>query len=378
MAMGGTVTVARDDLDRTLALLIDVVEQRNTIPILANACIEAMPGKLTFSATDLDNEVTCQLPAEGDAKWSTTVSAHVFRDIIAAISAGAVIDLGGDDEDGDLVLRAGDVGYRLRTLPAGDYPELKRPDYAVTFAMAAPDLAMMIDRTQFAISTEEARYYLNGIYIHLAGEGKDRLRAVATNGHQLSLTEILRPEGLSDAMPAVIIPRVAVKHVARLIKGQESVTVSIGDRGVRFESGGSVLTSKTIDGTYPDYPRVIPSKDITRTIIIDRTSLAEALDLVRPITSDRNPAVLFDVAESGRVTISASQPDVGVAKGVVQAESWIGDPLKIAFNRRYLAQGVMRFGEGPLRLRFTEAGGPFVMDREGADGDLYVQAAMRV
>lgn len=376
MAKNGTA-IARDGLDKALALLIDVVERRNTIPILSNVRVEAVPGKVVLSATDLDNKMTCEVPAEGDAKWSTTVAAHVFRDIVASVAAGTAI-AAEVDEDRDLVLRTGDAVYRLRTLPASDYYELKLPDYAVTFTMPAPDLAMMIDRTQFAISTEETRYYLNGIYMHLAGEGNVRLRAVAANGHQLSLTEIPRPEGLSGGMPAVIVPLVAVKHLARLIKGQESVTVSIGDRGVRFESGGSVLTSKTIDGTYPDYPRVIPSKDITRTVVVDRAVLAETLARVRPMASERSPAVLIEIAAAGKITFSASHPDIGEAKEVVQAQSWHGDPLKIAFNHHYLAAGVRRFGDGPLRLRFTETMGPFVMDREGADGDLYIQMAMRV
>src|SRR5438445_6195407 len=253
------VTVERAELLKSLGHVHRVVERRNTIPILANVLIKADRSKVSFKATDLDLEVTEAIAAEVSPGGSTTVPAHMFYEIVRKLPEGSQVVLEASGDRAVLAIRAGRSRFTLQTLPESDFPDLAAGEMTHRFKLAAADLKRLIDKTQFAISTEETRYYLNGIYLHAAGTNKAlTLRAVATDGHRLAQCELPLPAGASG-MPGIIVPRKTVAEVQRLIEDNEAeITVELSKGKVRFRLGETVLTSKLIDGTFPDYVPVTP------------------------------------------------------------------------------------------------------------------------
>src|SRR5438105_13879614 len=236
------VTVERADLLRSLGHVHRVVEKRNTIPILANVLIKADQSRLAFKATDLDLEVTETIAAEVGPGGATTVPAHMFYEIVLKLPEGAQIVLESSDDRAMLVIRAGRSRFTLQTLPESDFPDLAAGEMTHSFKLAAADLKRLIDKTQFAISTEETRYYLNGIYLHTSGNGQSTaLRAVATDGHRLAQIDLPAPQG-AIGMPGVIVPRKTVGEVQRLIEdGEAEVGIELSQTKIRFTLGDVVL-----------------------------------------------------------------------------------------------------------------------------------------
>jgi len=237
------VTVERAQLLKSLSHVHRVVERRNTIPILGNVLIRADKSRLSLKATDLDLEVTETLAAETGTGGSITVPAHMFYDIVRKLPDGSQIVLEGDGDRSVLAIRAGRSRFTLQTLPESDFPDLAAGDMTHSFTLAAADMKRLIDRTQFAISTEETRYYLNGIYLHAAGSAKQAtLRAVATDGHRLAQVDLPLPKS-AEGMPGVIVPRKTVGEVQRLIEDNEAeLKIELSQGKIRFTIGDVVLT----------------------------------------------------------------------------------------------------------------------------------------
>ena len=293
------VTVERAELLKSLGHVHRVVERRNTIPILANVLVKADRGKLSLKATDLDLEVTDSIAAEVSPGGSTTVPAHMFYEIVRKLPDGAQIVLEGSGDRAVLSLRAGRSRFTLQTLPESDFPDLAAGDMSHSFKVAAADLKRLIDKTQFAISTEETRYYLNGIYLHTAGTANaGMLRAVATDGHRLAQVELPLPQGAAG-MPGIIVPRKTVGEVQRLIEtGEGEVAIELSAGKIRFTIGNVVLTSKLIDGTFPDYARVIPANN-DKSLIVDKKDFEAAVDRVSTVSSERGRAVKLSITGAG-------------------------------------------------------------------------------
>ena len=253
------LVIERGELLRALGHVTSVVERRTTIPILSNVLLKASDRALQFKATDLEREVSDEAPADVSQPGAVTVPAHVLHDIVRKLSDGAQVEMTRDAEKERLSLRSGHSRFTLQTLAPEDFPDLAAGEFGHKFEIAAKDLKRLIDKTRFAISTEETRYYLNGIYLHTAQRGKEQtLRAVATDGHRLAQAELPAPKG-ANGMPGIILPRKTVHELHRLIEESDStVTVGVSAAKARFEIGTITLTSKLIDGTFPDYGRVIP------------------------------------------------------------------------------------------------------------------------
>lgn len=233
----------------------NVVERRNTIPILSNVKMSAGDGKLRLNATDMDLDIVDATAAEVSEPGETTAPAHTLYEIVRKLPDGADIELDATSGDGQMVLRSGRSRFSLSCLPAGEFPVMSGGELPVSFDLAAVELKALIDKTRFAISTEETRYYLNGIYLHAAeqdGEdGAPVLRAVATDGHRLASAETGLPEG-AESMPGVIVPRKTVQELHKLIEETEAeIRVTMSDAKIQFAFDGVVLTSKLIDGTFP-------------------------------------------------------------------------------------------------------------------------------
>ena len=247
------VTLERAALLKSLGHVHRVVERRNTIPILSNVLLQANGSSLFLKATDLDLEITESVAADVAQSGSTTLPAHTLYDIVRKLPDGAQVSLEMTGDAGQLLLRSGRSRFMLQSLPETDFPDLTTGDMSHKFTLSAVELKKLIEKTQFAISTEETRYYLNGIFVHtLDVEGHTMLRSVATDGHRLARVEIPAPAG-SAGMPGVIVPRKAVTEVQKLIDdGAGDVAIEISTTKARFTFGDVVLTSKLIDGTFPD------------------------------------------------------------------------------------------------------------------------------
>src|SRR6266566_7692394 len=306
------VTVERSELLKSLGHVHRVVERRNTIPILANVLLHGDRSKLSLKATDLDIEVTDTIAAEVGPGGSTTVPAHMFFDIVRKLPEGAQIILESSGDSAALAIRAGRSRFTLQTLPESDFPDLAAGEMSHRFTLKAAELKRLIDKTQFAISTEETRYYLNGIYLHAAGTAKAQtLRDVATDGHRLAQMELELPKGAAG-MPGIIVPRKTVGEVHRLIEDPEAeVAMELSPGKIRFTIGQSVLTSKLIDGTFPDYARVIPVNN-DKELVVDKKEFEAAVDRVSTVSSERGRAVKLSI-NAGRLLLSVTNPDSGSA-----------------------------------------------------------------
>jgi DNA polymerase-3 subunit beta len=370
------VTVERAQLLKSLGHVHRVVERRNTIPILANVLVRAERSRLSLKATDLDLEVTEGLAAEVSPGGSTTVPAHMFYEIVRKLPEGAQILLEASGDRAVLAIRAGRSRFTLQTLPESDFPDLAAGEMSHTFQIAAADLKRLIDRTQFAISTEETRYYLNGIYLHSAGTAKAQtLRAVATDGHRLAQVELPLPAG-ANGMPGVIVPRKTVGEVRRLVDDADGeVTVELSSGKIRFSMGDVVLTSKLIDGTFPDYGRVIPLGN-DKELVVDKKEFEAAVDRVSTVSSERGRAVKLSLT-SGRLVLSVTNPDSGSATEEIEVE-YAADPLDIGFNSRYLLDIAAQIDGEVAVLKLADPGSPTLIQDREAKGALYVLMPMRV
>ncbi|MCU0820671.1 MAG: DNA polymerase III subunit beta [Beijerinckiaceae bacterium] len=366
------VTVEQAALLKALGHVHRVVERRNTIPILANVLLRASGGQLALKATDLDIDIVETIPADIAQDGTTSVPAHVLYDIVRKLSDGAQVSLEQDGQVGQVTLRSGRSRFSLQTLPESDFPDLAPGEMSHRFDVAAADLRLLIEKTQFAISTEETRYYLNGIYLHVL-DGK--LRAVATDGHRLALADVAAPAGASG-MPGIIVPRKTVSELLKLVsEANDTVMVELSSVKIRISTGAIVLTSKLIDGTFPDYQRVIPQRN-DKLMIVERDEFARSVDRVSTISSERGRAVKFALGD-GKLTLSVHNPDAGQATEelVVDYES---SPLEIGFNARYLLDIVSQLEGDTALVKLFDSGSPtLIQDREGA-ASLYVLMPMRV
>ncbi len=370
------VTIERTVLLRALGHVHRIVERRNTIPILSNVLLDAQGRQLTLKATDLDLEATESAPADVAQAGATTVSAHVIYEIVRKLPEGAQISLEMTGEAGQLLLRSGRSQFFLQALPAADFPDLTAGEFSHQFTVPAAELKRLIDNTQFAISTEETRYYLNGIYFHAADvNGAVMLRAVATDGHRLARVEMPAPKGAAG-MPGIIAPRKAVSEVQKLLEDMsQEIGVEISATKARFTFGETVLTTKLIDGTFPDYGRVIPAHNDKR-LIVEKGPFEKAVDRVSTISSERGRAIKLAIAD-GKMTLSVNNPDSGSASEEIEVD-YDSPPIEIGFNARYLLDIAGQLSSDTALIKLSDPGSPtIIMDRDGAAA-LYVLMPLRV
>jgi len=370
------VVIERSNLLKSLGHVHRVVERRNTIPILSNVLLAASGQSLEMKATDLDLEVTEATPAAVEQAGSTTVPAHLLHDIVRKLPEGSEVMLKTEESGDSMSVIAGRSSFRLQCLPQSDFPQLTAGSFTHTFRIDALLLKGLIDKTQFAISTEETRYYLNGIYLHAIESGGNlRLRSVATDGHRLARTETDAPIGC-EGMPGIIIPRKTVSELQKLMDAPDVLaTVELSDTKIRFTIGSVVLTSKLIDGTFPDYQRVIPTGNDKR-LIIDRESFSRAVDRVSTISSERGRAVKLSVG-NGQLTLAVNNPDSGSATEELGAD-YEADPLEIGFNAKYLLDVAAQLSGTNARFMLADAGSPTLIHDTADENTLYVLMPMRV
>lgn len=369
-------SIERADLVKAVAQAQSVVERRNTIPILLNVLIEATPEGVSFRATDLDTEVVDRTTAQVERPGATTVSAALLNEIARKLPDGALVALSDDPDTGRLNVQAGRASFTLATLPREDFPVMASSEYSANFTAPARELRRLFEKSAFAVSVEETRYYLNGVYLHVAqGEDGPRLRAVATDGHRLARIDAALPEGAAD-MPGVIVPRKTVAELRKLLSDDDSdIAVSVSETKVRFATPGVTLTSKVIDGTFPDYTRVIPHAN-SRRLEVDASDFARAVDRVATVSSERSRAVKLSLDED-RLRLSVHAPDAGAAEDEL-AVAYGDEPLEIGFNAKYLKEIADQIDHENAVFLFNGSGDAALI-REGGDASaVYVVMPMRV
>ena len=369
-------TIERAVLLKTLSHVQSIVEKRNTIPVLSNVKIEAMEDGISFKATDMDTEITEVVDAKTSETGATTAPAHMLYDIVRKLSDGSDVEITFPDEKGQLTIASGKSKFALSTIGVEDFPVISGDKLPTNFVMANEELKDVIDRTQFAVSTEETRYYLNGIYVHAKNEGETKvLRVVATDGHRLACVESPLPQG-AENMNGVIIPRKTVGEVRKLLDDTkaENIDVSLSENKIRFTMEDITLTSKLIDGTYPDYERVIPT-DNDKVLELGVKPLAEAVDRVS-VVAERTRAIKV-ITNPNHITITTSSPDLGSAQEEVEAK-YDSESLEIGYNFRYLLDILNEIKGDTVRISFADGSSPSVIHDTSDSSAIYVLMPMRV
>jgi DNA polymerase-3 subunit beta len=364
-------TIERATLLKSLGHVQSVVERRNTIPILSNVLMEARDdGSIRLMATDLDLQVDESVPANVAQAGATTVSAHTLFDIVRKLPDGSQVEISA--AEGKMQIIAGRSHFNLSTLPRDDFPVIAEGELPTRFELPAATLRQIIEKTRFAISSEETRYYLMGIFLHVID---DQLRAAATDGHRLARVTVAKPDG-ADGMPDVIVPRKAVAELFRLLEELEgTVEVSLSPTKVRFGLGSAVLTSKLIDGTFPDYNRVIPTGN-DKLLKLDPKTFSAGVDRVSTIASEKTRAVKISV-DRDKVTLSVTSPENGVATEEVPAD-YGSDGLEIGFNARYLLDILSEIDGDTVEVHLADAAAPTLLRENDKSNALYVLMPMRV
>jgi DNA polymerase-3 subunit beta len=363
-------TIERATLLKSLSHVQSVVERRNTIPILSNVLLEAQEdGALRVMATDLDLQVDESVPANVSQAGATTVSAHTLFDIVRKLPEGSQVEMAA--AEGKMQVNAGRSRFNLSTLPRDDFPVISEGELPTKFELPAATLRQIIDKTKFAISTEETRYYLMGIFLHVAD---DLLKAAATDGHRLARVTVAKPDG-ADGMPDVIIPRKCVNELRKLLDEVEgTVEVSLSPTKIRFGLGSAVLTSKLIDGTFPDYNRVIPTAN-DKLLKLDPKSFAAGVDRVSTIASEKTRAVKMTV-DRDKVTLSVTSPESGTANEEIAAD-YGADSIEIGFNARYLLDILHEIEGDSVEVHLADAAAPTLLRENDKSNALYVLMPMR-
>ncbi|MEO6580069.1 MAG: DNA polymerase III subunit beta [Sphingomicrobium sp.] len=364
-------TIERATLLKALGHVQSVVERRNTIPILSNVLIDAQEdGSIRLMATDLDLQVDESVAAQVSQAGATTVSAHTFFDIVRKLPEGSQVELSASD--GKMQVVAGRARFNLSTLPRDDFPVIAEGDLPTKFELPAATLRQIIDKTRFAISSEETRYYLMGIFLHVAD---DKLKAAATDGHRLARITMPRPDG-AENMPDIIIPKKCVGELRKLLDEVEGTAeVSLSPTKIRFGLGSAVLTSKLIDGTFPDYNRVIPTGN-DKLLKLDPKSFAAGVDRVATIASEKTRAVKMTV-DRDKVTLSVTSPESGTATEEIAAD-YGSDNIEIGFNARYLLDILHEIEGDSVEVHLADAAAPTLLRENDSSNALYVLMPMRV
>jgi len=367
-------TIERATLLRGLSHVQSVVERRNTIPILSNVLIEAQAGgTMRLMATDLDLQIDETIAAAVDQPGAITVSAHTLFDIVRKLPEGSQVELAA--AEGRITVNAGRAKFTLATLPRDDFPMIAEGELPTIFELPAETLKQIIDKTRFAISTEETRYYLNGIFLHVTDEATPMLKAAATDGHRLARVTVARPDG-ADGMPDVIVPRKCVAELRKLLDEVDgSVGVSLSGSKIRFDLGQAILTSKLIDGTFPDYSRVIPTAN-DKILKIDPKSFMQGVDRVSTIATEKTRAVKMAL-DRDKIILSVTSPENGAAAEEVPGE-YAAMPFEIGFNSRYLMDILGQIEGDLVEVHLADAAAPTLIRENDSSPALYVLMPMRV
>ena len=368
-------SVEKNIIFKSLAHVQSIVEKKNTLPILSNILIEAKENHLVLSATDMDISITDKLNCNIVEMGSTTVSAHTLYDIIRKLPDTSEIEI--ISNDGKIMtLRAGKSKFSLGCLPKEDFPIIEIGDLENELNIDSQNFLQLIDKTRFAISNEETRYFLNGIYFHMKKiDQSNILSLVATDGHRLAKFDFDFEKSDLD-IPGVIIPKKTVNELYKLLSNYDgSIKINLNSNKMVFFVGDSILITKLIDGNFPDYKRVIP-KDNNNILKINRQDFSSAVDRVSTITNDKAPVIKFKLLNN-LMNMSSVNVESGTATEDI-ITNYSGDEIEIGFNSKYMLEMVNNLEDDQIILSFKDSASPVIAIEESNPELTYVLMPMRV
>ena len=369
------LTIEREVLLKSLSRLQSIVEKRNTIPILSNIKLEATKSGLHLTATDMDLVASESIAASTESEGALTIPAATFYDIVRKLPEGAKISLDTDGAASQLIVESGSSKFSLSFLPAEDFPVMSEGNMSHSFTLPREECLTLLEKSRFAMSTEETRYYLNGVYIHTSEDGEALLKAVATDGHRLARIQTALPVGAAG-MPGIIIPRKAVNELKKLLEEHEDeIQISLSETKIRFSSGNIIILSKLVDGTFPDYGRVIPESN-DKIMEVNAKTLTQAVDRVSTISTDKTRGIKFELSQ-GKLVLSAQSPDSGSAVEELDV-TYSAEPMEIGFNSRYVLEMMSQLEGDTAQFLLSDTNSPALVTDPSDVGSLYVIMPMRV
>lgn len=362
-------TISTTKLLSAVKAVLPIVDKRGTIPVLANLKIEVKNGQLVqITASDMDSEITIKLDVESSSAGITTVPAHKLSEILSNLERDSNVDI--KLGDGGVSLRSGRRRFKLPTLPHEDFPSLTYNKQMVSFTIFSEELAKFITKTLPFTSDEQTRYYLQGVYMHI---DKGDLHWVATNGHALSV--VSRPSPESDGeLPGVILPQTACESILRVFKGTD-VVFSVSDGGIKIEGPHACLVSKVIDGSFPDYHRVIPQCN-DKIFTAERDILRTAVQVASCIQDDKTSAIRIAISGSS-AAVSSTQTDQSSAIDSIDIE-YDGPDIEFGINSRYLQQVLGNIDHETVQVFVSDAMSPIVIHGINDKSSTFVVMPMRV
>ena len=358
-------SIDRSALLTALQHVHSVVERRNTIPILSNVLIEAKEDGVYLTATDMDIAVIEKINLEKSEVMqlgTITTSAQMLYDIVRKLPENVKVELLSEKND-RLGIKASSSSFALNCLPAEDFPSISQEEFKFTFSLETDDLIRLIDKTSFAMSLEETRYYLNGIYLHAVKDAEgEKLRTVSTDGHRLSRVDMNIPEGANE-IPGVIVPRKTIMEIRKLLEDHsDTINLSLSDNKIKLSFSNVILTSKLLDGTFPDYSRVIPEQN-DKTVTISNQLLSEAVDRVSTVSTDKTRAIKVNISK-GNLIISATNPDKGSASESLDV-IYDGEEVEIGFNSKYVLDVARQIKGNEIIIKLSDSVSPtLVYDKD--------------
>lgn len=362
--------VSREALLKPLQQVAGVVERRQTLPVLSNVLLQVESDRLSMTGTDLEVELIGRVPLAGAEAGEITVPARKLLDICRELPEKAEIEF--DQAEQRVTVRSGRFRSTLSTLPAQDFPSVDKTATEMTIALDAKAFKRLLDRTAFAMAQQDVRYFLNGMLVEI---GDGHIRTVATDGHRLAMCRLAASQATGEARQ-VIVPRKGVLELQRLLNEIEGdVEIAIGSNHLSAESAGFSLTTKLVDGRFPDYQRVIP-RNGDKTIIADRQELRQALNRTAILSNEKFRGIRVGLS-SGQLQLTANNPEQEEAEEVVSVD-YAGDSLEVGFNVGYI-QDVLGVVDGEkVRITMHDANSSALLEEPDDDDSVYVVMPMKL
>ena len=367
------------DLVKALSHIHGIVEVRHTLPILSNIIISANDDILSLSSTNLDIFCSDNISAEINKSGITSVSASTFYEIVKRLPNGSDIQITLSDEDSTLVLKCGRSKFNLTTISPEDFPKISTDDLSVKFVLSVTELKRMIDKTKFAISNEETRYYLNGVFLHQTQKDSiDILRAVATDGHRLAQYDIPLPQGAKE-MNGIIIPKKMIQELRRVLDDASGdINIELNENKIKFSFNDMKIISKVIDGTFPDYTKVIPQSN-DKTLTINNNELKKSIERVSAVAINeevKSKAIKLFI-ESNKMILNVDSSSRGSAVEEIDLD-YDKDKVEIGFNSRYLIDICNEIDGDKITLKLLDSTSPAIILDESDENLFFVLMPMRI
>jgi DNA polymerase-3 subunit beta len=363
------LSAAREAILTPLQMVIGVVERRQTMPILSNVLLSGRGSQLAITATDLEVELVAEAEVKVEGSGDITVPGRKLHDIFRALPEGSSVEVSLTGER--LTVKAGRSRFTLSTLRAADFPTIDEIGARQTLHVSRADLRRLVEKTHFSMAQQDVRYYLNGLLLET---DQKRLRAVATDGHRLALSEIdLATPAARDEQ--LIMPRKGVLELSRLLEGEGEVQLALGANHIRIQLDGVRLTSKLIDGRFPEYSRVVPAQP-KHVIKADRNLLRQALQRTAILSNEKYRGVRLELSANS-VVLQANNPEQEEAVETLEVE-YSGDAMEIGFNVNYLLDALAAVDSEQVEFGVTDANSSCLIREPGTDRTKFVVMPMRL